>query len=138
MPKLMSASRDAITRVIKTKLNRKDQIKSKLIVLCTYEKTIKEEGKLPKKIYNQFYHPGKIWSILSEKDIDKHITLSAGEIDKQIDSFLNNGLGWKLIRIEMLYIETYLYRRATGGSYIPTSKNLANTKYIINPVFGWT
>ena len=52
MPKLILTSRDMITRVINIELLRKDQIKSKLVVLCTYEKTIKEEGKLSKKIYN--------------------------------------------------------------------------------------
>ena len=33
----------------------------------------------------------------------------------------------------MIYIEVYAYRRATGGSYKPTPKRLANTKCTINP-----
>src|SRR5438477_152720 len=33
----------------------------------------------------------------------------------------------------MIYIEAYLFRRATGASYISTPKNLANTKCTINP-----
>ena len=33
----------------------------------------------------------------------------------------------------MVLIESYTLRRATGGSYKPTSKRLANTKCTINP-----
>ena len=33
----------------------------------------------------------------------------------------------------MVLIESYTFCRATGGSYIPTPKKLANTKCTINP-----
>jgi hypothetical protein len=33
----------------------------------------------------------------------------------------------------MVFIEAYTLHRTTGGSYIPTPKKLANTKYTINP-----
>src|SRR5438552_11565317 len=92
---------------------------------------IEKNTKLP--FYDQMYHPGKMRAILSEQDIDEHITLSAGEIDAKIEAFLNNGSGWTLIRIEMIYIEVYTFRRAVGGSYKPTPKSLANTKCTINP-----
>src|SRR5439155_14534830 len=93
----------------------------------------KGEDKVAVPVYDQKYHNGKMRVILSENDIDEHITLSAGEIDAKIERFLNNGSGWTLIRIEMIYIEVYAYRRAVGGSFKPTPKNLANTKCTINP-----
>src|SRR5271168_4448646 len=83
--------------------------------------------------YIQRYHPGKMRAILLENDIDEHITLSAGEIDAKIEAFLSNGSGWTLIRIEMIYINVYTFRRTVGGSYKPTPKRLANTKCTINP-----
>ena len=97
------------------------------------EKKDKEEKTPTLPFYTQCYHRGEMWAILSENDIDEHITLSAGEIDAKIESFLSNGSGWKLIRIEIIYINVYAYRRDTGGLYKPTSKRLTNTKCTINP-----
>src|SRR5271169_1065665 len=93
----------------------------------------KEKCKPKFPFYNQKYHSGKMRAILSENNIDEHITLTAGEIDTKIEEFLCNGSGWTLIRIEMIYINVYTFRRAVGGSYKPTTKNLANTKCTINP-----
>ena len=135
MPHLIAAAREQITSVLKTELYRKDQVKSKIVAYCNYMKMEKKDKdaniEIPK--YDQKYHPGKMRAILSKNDIDEHITLSAGEIDAKIEEFLSNGSGWTLIRIEMIYIEVYTYRRATGGSYKPTPKRLANTKCTINP-----
>jgi len=71
--------------------------------------------------------------ILTEEDINEHINLSISEIDNAIDSFMQEGSGMNLVRIEMLTIEAYTYQRTTGGSYISTPKKLANIKYTINP-----
>jgi len=92
-----------------------------------------KKDKIAQYYYKQVYHRGEMRAILSEQDIDEHITITAGEIDKKIEDFMDNGSGWKLIRIEMIFIEAYTYRRAEGGSYKPTPKNLANTKCTINP-----
>jgi hypothetical protein len=130
MPHLIAVAREQITSVLKAELRRKDQIKSKIVVYCTYMK-IEKNTKLP--FYDQVYHSGEMRAILSENDIDEHITLSTGEIDAKIEAFLDNGSGWTLIRIEIIYIEVYTFRRATGGSYKPTPEKLANTKCTINP-----
>ena len=71
--------------------------------------------------------------VLSEQYIDEYITFSAGEIDKHVEGYLKEGSGKILIRLEIILIKAYTYRRATGGSYIPTPKKLANTKCTINP-----
>ena len=89
------------------------------------EKKDKEENTPSLPFYTQCYYRGEMRAILSENDINEHITLSAGKIDEKIESFLSNGSGWKLIRIEMIYIDVYAYRRGTGGSYKPISKRLA-------------
>ncbi|PKK56532.1 hypothetical protein RhiirC2_721805 [Rhizophagus irregularis] len=70
--------------------------------------------------------------ILLEGDIDEHITLTVGEIDKKVEDALLKGSGYTLERIEEISIEVYTYRRATGGSYISIPKKLANTKCTIN------
>jgi len=136
MPHLMALAREQITSVLKAELRRKDQIKSAIVVYCNYmkmEKKDKGDYKVEIPIYEQKYHNGKMRAILSENDIDEHITLSAGEIDAKIEKFLTNGSGWILIRIEMIFIEAYTYKRATGGSYKPTPKKLANKKCTVNP-----
>jgi hypothetical protein len=71
--------------------------------------------------------------ILSEGDIDEHITQTIGEIDKQIEEMLTKGSGYVLERILEITIEAYTLRRGTGGSYIHTPKKLAKTKCTINP-----
>ncbi|CAJ0639815.1 1510_t:CDS:1, partial [Entrophospora sp. SA101] len=134
MPQLIASAREQITSVLKAELRRKDQIKSAIVVYCNYMKMEKKgEGKVAVPFYIQSHHRGEMRAILSEQDIDEHITLSAGEIDVKIEEFLKSGSGWTLIRIEMIYIEVYAYRRAVGGSFKPTPKNLANTKCTINP-----
>ncbi|CAJ0838645.1 13078_t:CDS:2, partial [Entrophospora sp. SA101] len=135
MPQLIASAREQITSVLKAELRRKDQIKSAIVVYCNYMKMEKKgEGKIAVPVYEQKYHNGKMRAILSENDIDEHITLSAGEIDAKIERFLNNGSGWTLIRIEMIYIEVYAFRRAVGGSFKPTPKNLANTKFNLDGI----
>src|SRR6185312_12974639 len=134
MPQLIASAREQITNVLKAELRRKDQIKSALVVYCNYMKMEeKDKDKLASPFYQQEYHRGEMRAILSENDIDEHITLSGGEIDAKIEKFLKKGSGWTLIRIEMMFIEVYAYRRATGGSYKPTPKNLANKKCTVNP-----
>jgi hypothetical protein len=136
MPHLMASAREQITNVLKAELRRKDQVKSSIVVYCNYmkmEKKDKGDYKVEIPFYIQKYHSGKMRVILSEQDIDEHITLSAGEIDVKIEEFLSNGSGLTLVRIEMIYINVYAFRRAVGGSYKPTPKRLANTKCTINP-----
>ncbi|CAG8625073.1 9444_t:CDS:1, partial [Paraglomus occultum] len=134
MPQLMASAKDQITRVLKAELRKKDQIKSAIVVYCNYmRKDKKDTDKLPITNYLQEYHRGRMRVILSEQDIDEHISLTAGEVDKKIEEFLKSGSGWTLIRIEMMFIEAYTLRRAEGGSYRPTPKNLANKKCTVNP-----
>ena len=71
--------------------------------------------------------------LLSKNDIDQHLIQFVEEIDKKIESYLKEESGKILLRLEMIFIESYIYRQANGGSYIPTPKKLANTKCTINP-----
>ena len=71
-------------------------------------------------------------AILSKNDIGKHITQSVGEIDRKIEKHLREESGKILLHIESVFIESYTYHRAEGGSYISIPKKLANTKYTIN------
>ncbi|GBB95633.1 hypothetical protein RclHR1_25800002 [Rhizophagus clarus] len=79
------------------------------------------------------WHREEIQALFSENYIDEHFTSSGGEIDKKIEEYLENGSNWILVRIDIVYIEVYTYSQATGGSYEPTPKKLANTKCTINP-----
>ena len=134
MPQLLANARDEITRVLKIELNEKEHIKSALVALCYYEKvnkSLKKEDKENNIMY--CHHRSNMRSLLSENDIDDHISQSASEIDKDIEEMLKRGSNWRLVRIEKLYIETYTLRRTISGLYISTPKKLANTKCTINP-----
>ena len=136
MPKLIASARQEMTRVFQTEFRRKEQIKSAIVAKCIYYKKekIDKGGKkvLCIKIIEK-WHRGEMRALLSENYINEHLTSSSGEIDKKIEEFLENGSNWILVRIDMVYIEAYTLRRATGGSYIPIPKRLANTKCTINP-----
>ncbi|GBB97514.1 hypothetical protein RclHR1_00030071 [Rhizophagus clarus] len=139
MPQLMASAHNAITRVLQEELHKKDQIKTALVVHATYAKyTYKGSGDILdqenyKISYHHPYHRSLMREILSEKYIDEHITFSGGEINKKIESYLKEESGKILLRIEMILIESYTLCRSYGGSYIPTSRKLANTKCTINP-----
>ena len=139
IPQLISASRPKIKEVLQTELHRKDQIKSAIVVKCLYlhTKKTKEEREdsedFANKVYIVKHHRGEMRSILSEGEIDEHITRTVGEIDKKVKEALLRGSGYTLERIEEISIEAYTLRRGTGGSFQPTPKKLANTKATINP-----
>ena len=139
MPQLIASARKQITDVLKEELRRKDQIKSAMVIYATYVRykyvgygdvTNKNNYEIT---YYHTYHRGRQHVLLSENDIDEYITNSAREIDEKIEKYLKEESGKILLRLEMVIIESYTLRRATGGSYIPTPKRLANTKCTINP-----
>jgi hypothetical protein len=132
IPKLISASRLKIKEVLQTELHRKDQIKLAIVVLCRYKIGNKDKAD-GEPVYKEKHQRGGMRPILSEGEIDDHITQSVGEIDKQVEETLKKGSGGILERILEISIEAYPYRRATGGSHILTPKKLANKKCTINP-----
>ncbi|CAG8633775.1 6598_t:CDS:2 [Scutellospora calospora] len=86
---LLTNAKDEITRVLKIKLNKKEHIKLVLVALCYYKKvnkSLKKEDKENNIIY--CHHRSKIYSLLSENDIDNHISQSASKIDKDIEEIL--------------------------------------------------
>ncbi|GES95656.1 hypothetical protein GLOIN_2v1480811 [Rhizophagus clarus] len=133
MPQLMGLIRPKITEVLQTELRRKDQIKSAIVALCLYSITKRNPDGTTVKSYIEYYHKGGMRAILSEGDIDEHITKSAGKIDNHIEKTLKKGSGYVLEQNLEISIEAYTLRRGTGGSFIPTPKKLANTKSTINP-----
>ncbi|CAG8632907.1 9247_t:CDS:2, partial [Ambispora leptoticha] len=112
LPQLMGSARGAITKVLK------------------------EDGD-PSNIenysasYHHPYHRGNQHLLLSKSDIDEYITRSAGEIDKKIETYLREESGKILLRLEIVFIEAYTYRRSLGGSYIPTPMRLVSRRELI-------
>ena len=100
--------------------------------MCRYSYTSKAKDDTSSTFIVDKHHRGKMRPILSEEEIDEHITNSAGEIDKYVENTLNSESGFCLERILEISIEAYPYRQATGGSFKPTPKKLANTKCTIN------
>ena len=113
---LFALSREAITDILKMELQKKDQIKSALVVYAIYVKyTYKGGGdstdlKNYKISYHHPYHREEIHILLSKNDIDDHITRFAREIDQKIEAYLKEESGKILFRLEMVFIESYTYR----------------------------
>src|SRR5271154_5082228 len=102
MPQLIGASYEAITGVLQEELRKKDQIKTALVINATYVK-YKYNGKGDpadkanyEAKYLNTYHRGKMNALLSEKDIDEHITKSVSHIDKHISDHLISESGFIL------------------------------------------
>jgi hypothetical protein len=99
MPQLVASARKQITDVLKEELRRKDQIKSAIVVFATYIKyKYLGSGDIADKrnyeiTYHHPYHRGKQHILLSENDIDEHITKSTGEIDEKIKKYLKKESG---------------------------------------------
>ncbi len=91
MLKLIAFAWEEIIKVLQTKLKRKDQIKTTLVIYYKY--FFKKKDPVTKKITYTFadvYYKGEIQSILLKDDIKKHLTCSEGEINEKINVFLNN------------------------------------------------
>jgi hypothetical protein len=124
IPEVLADARPQITKVLERELYEKGQIKTAITILATYEDDKGREA--------QPYHRGEMHVLLSRNDIAEHITRSIGEIEEKHEDFLNKGSSWRLKSVNMITIEAYTYRRAVGGSYIPTPKALGNKKCTIN------
>src|SRR5437667_7098838 len=122
MPQLIASARNQITDVLKEELHRRDQIKSAIVIKATYVRYKYIRGDVTninnyEKTYYHPYHRGEQHILLSENDIDDHITNSTGEIDEKIEKYLKEESGKILLQLEMVLIESYTLRRATGGSH---------------------
>ncbi|GBB99084.1 hypothetical protein RclHR1_34070001 [Rhizophagus clarus] len=109
IPQIIGLIWHKITEVLQIELQRKDQIKSAIVALCMYSYIKKSPDGSQTLTITEKHHRGEMRVILSEGDINKHITKSVDEIDKHIEETLQR------------------------GSYIPTSEKLANKKSTINP-----
>jgi hypothetical protein len=87
-----------------------------LVVYATYVSyTYKGSGDISDRKnydakYHNAFHRGKMHVVLSEYDIDEHITLSAGEIDNHIEGYLKEGSGKILLHLEIIFIKAYTYQ----------------------------
>ncbi|GBB98996.1 hypothetical protein RclHR1_03390012 [Rhizophagus clarus] len=104
MPQLMGLIRPKITEVLQTELHRKDQIKSAIVALSLYSITKRNPDGISEITYIENHHSGEMRAILSEGDIDEHITKSAGKIDNHIEKTLKKGSGYVLKRILEIFI----------------------------------
>ncbi|PKY31461.1 hypothetical protein RhiirB3_449077 [Rhizophagus irregularis] len=133
MVQMIETSHKKITEVIQTEFERKgSQLKARITAYCAYEQRKIVQGEIS-VTYTDKYHDRETQVLLAEHSINEFLDRSAGVIDADIEAYLNNGSGWKLLRIEMIYIEFYKYERTLGGSWKETPKGLSNKKVTINP-----
>ena len=114
MPQFIDSARSSITNILKKELYKKDQIKSALIIHATYIKC-KNKGignstdiKNYDTSYYHPYHKSNMHVLFSKNDIDQHLTQSVGEINEKIESYLKEESGKILLRLEIIFIESYI------------------------------
>ncbi|RGB39948.1 hypothetical protein C1646_811651 [Rhizophagus diaphanus] len=97
MVQLIEASREKITEVIQTEFKRKgSQLKTRIVAYCAYEQRKIVQGEIS-VTYTDKYHDGEMQVLLAEHSIDEFLDRSTGEIDADIEAYLNNGSGWRLL-----------------------------------------
>jgi len=83
-------------------------------------------------IYSDAYFHGSIYSAFSNIGMVQTIINSNKKIHESFDSYLNNGSGWILERIQKMYVNTVKYNPLHGSSYKELPNWIKNTKSCIN------
>ena len=73
-----------------------------------------------------FYGKAKI--ITKVNDIEPELNMSRQEIMNAIDTWVSEGSGWVINRIDSYYINITLYKPLNGSSYVELPTELRNSK----------
>ena len=80
---------------------------------------------------NQMFSGGAR-TILRENQFEEAYVESINKIWKNFDEWISNGSGWRLNRVQNIYLNTAAYEPIRGSSYIKTPKAIEGKKAIIN------
>ncbi|GES76187.1 hypothetical protein GLOIN_2v1481003 [Rhizophagus clarus] len=115
IPQIIGLIWHKITEVLQIELQRKDQIKSAIVALCMYSYIKKSPDGSQTLTITEKHHRGEMRVILSEGDINKHITKSVDEIDKHIEETLQSGSDLRqyldTVKLDGILIPTPIYPR---------------------------
>jgi len=110
----------------------KPQTKVRLVLKARMEKVSPTDGSSIVAVRN---FQSKMVIVLESTNLDELWIEMVEQILENISVFQINGPGWTFHSIVSLDIHTEKYKPLRGGSWLPTSKFLANKKALINMKF---
>ena len=110
-------------------------IKSNLGMSIQYVKTTKDANGNEVHTFDTMHTRSKL-HVLTLSDggkpdndqITQYIDQSAADIAESVETFLMNSSGWRINRVESLFLEIDRYRAIRGASYIPSPSWIVNKK----------
>ena len=119
-------------------LNRDGGMKAQVTLHVTFKKKkieYRDDGQAEEVFeYKDAYFNSTAFTILNEYQIIDALDKAAEEINNKIAFWLSEGSGWTLVEIRSHYVNIVKYLPLRGNSYIPSPKELRNSKCgLINP-----
>lgn len=72
------------------------------------------------------------YSELNPLEIKEHLEAAEAELVRKLEEFVQNGSGWQLVRVKVLFLNVARYEPLSGSAYMPLPQYLAAKKAIIN------
>ena len=128
------AYHEALTPYAMGIINAFQQAKSRTIKIqmtqyCTMEKET-EEGETVATDDIRFFC--KVFEVLNENQALAVVRKAVAEIQEKVNTFLQNGSGWKIKKIGTFYVNIVRYAPLGGSSYIPLPEIIRNSRACIN------
>jgi hypothetical protein len=127
------------TTMIENELQREGGIKFALILEAELEKFSKNGGITTKPF---FFHSGSAEPILHTSEVQGRLHGAVNKIMERLETFTNEGSGWRLKRCTTLTLQISRYQPFRGRSYIKTPayippRTVINVKNVDNRCFEW-
>lgn len=114
-----------LTTPLRQELRKHGNIRASVSFYANYHNDISKESiSAPHQLSTKTLH--------NQNEIAEFITQTIDEARQTIDTFEQRGSGWRFIRINNVYVQTYRYRPLRGGSYIDLPAFIKNKKCCIN------
>lgn len=117
----------SFTKSLHQTLRDQGKFKVNIGVKVVYEKNNGEET-----IVMSFSHQAKTGRVFVKYDIGTYINYAINFIKEKIDTFQQNGSGWRFIKISKAVCNVYKFEPIKGGSYIDLPESIKNKKCCIN------
>ena len=92
----------------------------------------KLDNKSGDRMNEEVYLNGMTRSIMREGDFDQIYDASKNKIWERFDTWMKNGSGYKVDRIENIQLNISKYTPIKGSTYIKTPKSILNKKAVVN------
>lgn len=116
----------SFTKPLYQMLREQGKFKVNINATCVYEKGTDDT------IIVAFGHQAKTGRVLNRYDVTSYLNYAIAQIKGKIDSFQQNGSGWRFIKVSKLICNIFKFEPIKGGSYIDLPESIKNKKCCIN------